>query len=628
VCGIAGAVVLGRGGPVTPEAARLAAAMLARLAHRGPDDEGAERHEGVVLGARRLSIIDLAGGHQPIADGAGRVAVAQNGELYNHAELAAELRAAGRRFRTRCDTEVLVHGYAEWGVEGLLARLRGMFAFAIHDRERGRLLLARDRFGEKPLFYARAGRRFLFASELTALLASGLVPFRVDRRALECVLAVHYVPGELSAVEGVRKLPPGHWLELDVRTGGLAVNEYWDLDPDAPGPGDGREAEARVREGVAVAVRRCLVADVPVGLFLSGGLDSSVLAAEARRQGADLATFSVGFDDERLDESAFAREMAAFLGGRHVEVRFRAAEALAALADAPRYLDEPVGDPAALTVHLLARVARDGGVKVVLSGEGADELFGGYPYYDGPGVAWRGLRWARRAWSAGRRLLETGSQGPDSPVLTGAAGETVSGFPIVANPAERRRLLGGPPPPASDWERRVAARAAAIREPLARRRYADLKTWLPDDLLVKFDRMTMACSVEGRAPYLDADLAALAFALPPGELRGGGGSKRVLRRAFADRLPPRIVERRKQGFVLPLSAWIAGPLAGEFRAVLAARQDDGIDAAEATALLREHVDGRADRARLLYTLFVYRRWFARVREEAAAAAAAPAGGLA
>lgn len=628
MCGIAGAVLTGRPG-ATREAAALAAVMARRLVHRGPDDEGAAEAEGVALAARRLSIIDLEGGHQPIANETGRVVVAQNGEIYNHAALGEALRAAGHRFRTRCDTEVLVHGYEEWGIEGLLARLRGMFAFAVHDRDRGRLVLARDRLGEKPLYYSRGAEVFVFASELTALLASGRVPFCVDARARECLLAVHHVPGELSIVETVRKLPPGHWLDLDLRTGRAEVHEYWDFRPAAAREIDEAAGEARVRAALGEAVSRCLVADVPIGLFLSGGLDSSVLAAEATRQGAALATFSIGFEDDALDESGFARDVAAALGTRHEEIRFREEEAVRALAEAPRFLDEPVGDPAALTVYLLARLARARGVKVVLSGEGADELFGGYDYYERPGEAV--AAGGRRALASrlrglaglGLRGLDgaRGADGGQSPVLTRWPGVTLSGFPVVASPAERRRLLGPEPPPASPWEARIAARAARIEEPLRRRRYVDLKTWLPDDLLVKLDRMTMASSVEGRAPYLDADLAELVFGFGPRLLRSGAVAKRILRRAFGDRLPPAILARRKQGFVLPLSRWIRGRLRRDFDEVLGARQGDGIDEREALGFLGEHLEGRADRARLLYALYVYRRWFARARDEVASGGA-------
>jgi asparagine synthase (glutamine-hydrolysing) len=311
-----------------------------------------------------------------------------------------------------------------------------------------------------------------------------------------------------------------------------------------------------------------------------------------------------------------------------VELRFGEAEALRTLAAVPRGLDEPVGDPAALTTYLLAAVARERGVKVVLSGEGADELFGGYDYYDGVGA--RGVqtalggaaRVARRLRRLAWRLLSAGTGGvPASPLFTGVPGETASGFPIVASPAERRRLLGTPPGAPSAWEARIAARAATMRDPLRRRRYVDMKTWLPDDLLVKLDRMTMGCGVEGRAPYLDADLVELAFALPARLLRRPGEAKSLLRRAFAGGLPPAIVGRRKQGFVLPLSAWIRGPLRAEFEAVLGARQADGLDEREASALLDDHVSGRADRARLLYTLYAYRAWFAAVRGAAARACA-------
>ncbi|MDH3719540.1 MAG: asparagine synthase (glutamine-hydrolyzing), partial [Planctomycetota bacterium] len=612
MCGIAGAVALTSDSSIDVE--QLTCRMLDALVHRGPDDFAYIQTRNLALGARRLSIIDLENGRQPMLNESRDVAVAQNGEIYNHQQLAGQLKEAGYRFRTRCDTETLLHGYQQWGMSGLLDRLRGMFALSVLDTRRRRLLLGRDRLGQKPLYYYHDREKFLFASELRALLTSGLIPLTVNDRALEQLLTVHFVPGDLTIVEGVRKLPAGSWLELDIESGSLDIRTYWELPLTEEQPPDEDDAAERVGHLTQQAVRRCLVADVPIGVFLSGGLDSSIAAVEAHRLSGNVRTFSIGFDDELLDERDDARRIAESLGTRHVEMRFSEQEALDLFDSVPLALDEPVGDPAALTVYQLAQFAAREGVKVVVSGEGADELFGGYDYYaantpastaSGTGLNRRRLVDLLRFRSNRSKFLETW---PNGPVIPSEGRATLSGFPTISGAPTRHDLLGQATSP-TDWEMRLVKRAATIDGELRRKRYVDLKTWLPDDLLIKFDRMTMASSIEGRAPFLDCDLVEYAFRLPEAMLRRGDTCKWILRRSYEKLLPEANLNKRKQGFVLPLNAWIKGPLKATFHDVMGTQQADHINTQAALEILGTHCTGPSSRMRLLYAVYMYRRWY-------------------
>jgi asparagine synthase (glutamine-hydrolysing) len=613
MCGIAGIASDDRGG-LDLEAL---AAMSAALRHRGPDDAGEARLDGCLLAARRLAIIDLEAGHQPIAGCGDRVTVVQNGEILNHAALHDELVARGHAFRTRCDTEVLAHGYEEWGDE-LLGRLRGMFALAIWDAGARRLLLARDRFGIKPLFYAAHGGRIAFASELTALAHAPGFSRELDPDAVEAYLAFNSIPAPLTAYRAARKLPPGH--RLDWRAGRLRLERYARPAPagahaERREPADVLAAEARDR--LRDSVRAHLVADVPVGVLLSGGIDSSALTAlAAEASPGPVATFSIGFEERSFDELELARLVARRYGTDHHELVLRpdAAELLPAIAAA---YDEPSGDSSALPTYLVCRLAADH-VKVVLSGEGGDELFGGYQTY----VADRLAPVAGPVAGAARPLVErlpsaTGRVPLDYKLkrFARAAGlpplERHHGFKEIFAPALRRELMRLPAgaDPVHLLRARYAETVAAA--PLARLQDVDLGLYLADDLLVKTDRMSMAHSIEARVPFLDPVVAELALALPSRHKVLGTSTKRLLRRAVAPLIPREVARGPKRGFSIPAAAWLRGPLLPFAREVLSPdriRGDGVFDPQAVTRVLDRHAGGEEDLSRQLWGLMGFVLW--------------------
>jgi asparagine synthase (glutamine-hydrolysing) len=593
--------------------------MVASLHPRGPDGEGRHVEAEVALGMRRLAILDLPHGQQPFTSADGRIVAFCNGEIYNHRELRKELGQQGVRFSTECDAEVLPHAFRTWGAEELPRRLDGMFAIAILDRTARRLHLYRDRFGEKPLFYSAGRDRFCFASQLTSLTLDPDFDFTADPLALRHYLALHYVPGARTLFRDIRRLEPGHALCVELDAKGPPRITHWAERVQRVGriPRHYPAAVEEVRERLSGAVRSRLIADVPIGIFLSGGLDSSALAGAAVAHDAHIRTFSVGFADATLDESAHAKTVARRLGTDHHHFDFDWTACLSVFDDAMESLDEPLGDPACLPVLLLSREARRH-VKVVLSGEGADEVFGGYAYYPPVPIAteiekrslWRRLRGRWSARPAG------GSPGecffrPDN--------TTPSGFPTLTSSEERDRLVPGSPPDEDEWTRREMGWLASLDCDLRRAQRADIDSWLADDLLPKLDHMTMAVSLEGRAPYLDPKLADFGMALPAEWKAGESRPKRVLRDAAAAWLPTEILDRRKQGFVLPMQEWLLGPLRERLLDGLADDRGDGLDVAFARQLVCEDLDRGASRSRLLYGLLAYREWLAGVREGRACA---------
>ena len=591
MCGIVGVVDTRQ---EVPE--RVLGCLRDAMLRRGPDGAGTFREGAVSLAMRRLAVIDLAHGDQPLSTPDGRVFAFQNGEIYNHEELRRELRAEGAAFRTASDTEVLALGFAQWGIEELLRRLDGMYALAILDRGAGELHLARDRFGEKPLFYARAEGRFAYASSLLALAALPWVDLTLDPESLDRYLALHYVPGEATIFKGIRRLAPGHRLQLRVADPVPRTFRYFRPELGPPQPVADEELAAAVEH----AVRSRLVADVPVGVFLSGGLDSSIVAAVAARHRPGIDTFSMGFHARDYDESPYARELAAAVGSRHHHFVFDEASFRDLLPQVAAALDEPVGDQALLPLFWLCREARRH-VTVALAGEGADEVFAGYSYY-------------REALAGGRGLAT---------LTRNAQPITPSFFPLLSAAEERSRLAGGAPPGADAWEGELVSWLGGAADPLQRATAADLATWLPDDLLVKFDRMAMAHSLEGRAPFLEPRLAAMGLRLPPAERIRGRVVKVALRRVAARWLPPSIVERGKHGFILPMESWLrewfetnGGPDA-YFRGAQGAGLDPRAAAAVAAADLRAGVR----RVRLLFALVALVEWqkaFAATRRDLAA----------
>jgi asparagine synthase (glutamine-hydrolysing) len=607
MCGICG--IASRGGAVDP--GRLEA-MSATLVHRGPDADGSFLDDGVAFAARRLSIIDLEHGDQPLANEDGSVVVVQNGEIYNHEALHAELERAGHRFATRCDTEVLAHAYEEWG-ERFPERLRGMFALALWDARRRRLLLARDRFGIKPLYWSAENGELLFASELRAFPRG-----EVDLDALEAFLAFNAVPHPLSIFRGVGKLEPGDLLVWE--DGRVRIERF--ARP-APAPEDGlrresaEELAAELRDRLRDSVRAHLVSDVPVGVLLSGGVDSGLLAALAAQEtSAPVRTFSIGFEEGSFDETADARLVAERYGTEHHElvVRPDAAQLLPALAEA---FDEPFADSSALPTYLVSELAaRD--VKVALSGEGGDELFAGYYTYAADLLALRTAPLARlarplveRLPSSDRRLsfdykAKRFVRAAHLPPL-----ERHHGWKEIFSADARAELTGRSTSfdPVDLLRGRFAETDGA--ELLARLQDVDLGVLMVADQLTKTDRASMAHSLEARVPFCDPAVAELALALPR-RLRVRGLAKKVLlRKAAEPLLPAEIVRGKKRGFSIPAAAWLRGELEPFARDVLAPetlRRQGFFEPRAVTRLLDDHVAGREDVSRQLWGLLSFTLW--------------------
>lgn len=594
MCGIVGVV-----DPAVRDPVALLDVLESVIFDRGPDSSGRHLEGSVSMGMRRLSVIDPAHGDQPFFSPGEQAVVFQNGEIYNHRTLRAELEKAGHHFRTSSDTEVLAQGYGAWGLDGLLARIDGMYAIAILDRAQGKLHLARDRFGEKPLYYAQAPGRFAYASDLRALAALPWVDGSLDSLSLQRYLALHYVPGDRSILKAVQRLLPGETLSLDIATGDLDRRHYY-----RPPLGQGRRAsDDELAQALEQAVDSRLVSDKPLGVFLSGGLDSSIVATLAARSMPAVATFSMGFDSAAHDESEYAALLARHIGSTHHHFRFDGEAFANLLPEVAAALDEPLGDQAMLPLFWLCREARKH-VTVVLAGEGADEVFAGYGYYTpyapAPGLIARlkGLLRGRRPDRLPARLLDN-----PSPI-------TPAGFPLLTDQGDRARLLGLAEG-GDAWETALMAWLDGAATPLQRATAADVGTWLADDLLVKFDRMAMAHSLEGRAPFLQPDLVALGLArLPDRQRMAGGVSKVALRRVAARWLPPEIRVRRKQGFVLPVSRWVNQWIASR-GGVAAYLQDLAIAELDATVLaqmMEADLAAGVKRERLMFALIMLIEW--------------------
>jgi asparagine synthase (glutamine-hydrolysing) len=638
MCGIAGLFAYD-GGELPPEAtAERLSRMVETLRHRGPDELGGHLRDGFALGHSRLSIIDRAGGHQPLVSEDRRVAVVINGEIYNHRALRRDLESRGHRFATGSDGEVVVHLYEEMG-ERCVNLLAGMFAFAVADFGRRRLLLARDRVGKKPLYLADDGRSVAFASELKALRAGG-VDLAIDPEALDLYLALGYVPAPWTIAAGVRKLPAGHLAVCDGN--GLRMTRYWDVQDAVQGArplmvrGGGRRAERILEERLtdelearlAAAVGARLESEVPLGAFLSGGIDSGVVVAmmgEALRQ--PVLTHTVGFADRERDERAAAAAVARFLGTDHAEfeVRPELADLLPRIA---WHLDEPFADPSTVPTWYVARETRRR-VTVALSGDGGDELFAGYPARYRMHLAERRLRPLLPAALARRALPPLARLWPRSPRLPRPlrAGSILENLAVSSDRAywnDRRAIRPGLL--ARLAGRDLAARAARFdafgafaahferapqSDPLARVLYLDFKTWLADDGLVKVDRMSMAHALEVRCPLLDHELVEFAFALPSRWKLARGTTKLLLRRVAARRLPPDVVAGGKRGFAPPVSGWLRGPLRDFSRDLLLgpdAFSRELFDRRALACLLADHEARREEAGWAIWTLLMLEVW--------------------
>ena len=606
MCGICG-VLSPSGAPTGPAGLR---AMLDALRHRGPDSWGAFEAPGVVAGIRRLRVIDLATGDQPIANEDGSVEVVFNGEIYNHATLRDDLVSRGHRFKTRSDTEVLVHLWEERGIE-MVHALDGMFAFCLVDRRRNETFVARDALGVKPLFLRELGSSVVFASEIAALLRYPAPKPTVDPERLIELVALQYTPGERTIFREVRKLLPGH--ALHVVRGRIETRRWFSLpQPGSTEAASPAEAAARLRELLDEAVRLQAIADVPLGVFLSGGLDSTGLAALlARSAPGRVKSFSVGFDGPAAhDERRFAALASRTIGTEHHELIVSADDVARLLPETIAHLDEPVLDPALLPTWLLSRFARQD-VTVALSGEGADELFGGYRRH----AFQQRLGWMR----AVPGLAAAARAGRDAGLLphrVGQALEAVGTRDPVRNHLEWSQTLATSLT-ASLFDDDALGRFKAATEAsfapyfangedgLGARLRADLSEWLPHDLLAKVDRASMAHSLEARVPYLAMPVVRYAAGLPDHFKIRGRETKLVLRLALADAVPAEILERGKQGFDLPLDAWIRGPL----RELAVSRLDErvlrgwpGLNAPAVGAMLARHLSGSQDFGLPLFNL--------------------------
>lgn len=635
MCGIAG-FADGSIGNLHTQAARqeaeftLVHRMCDVIRHRGPDDEGIHVEPGVGLGMRRLSIIDLAGGRQPIHNETSTVWVVFNGEIYNYRELRAELEALGHRFYTSSDTESIVHAYEQWG-EDAFRRLRGMFGIALWDQPRRTLLLARDRAGQKPLHYAERKGRLYFGSEIKSLLAVGAVEPTLNLEALDHYLAFQYTPRETSIFDGVRKLPPAHFLRW--RDGRAEIKQYWQVSAEETFTGTEQDAVEALHGVLREAVESHMMSDVPLGAFLSGGVDSSaVVGMMAQASSRPVKTFSIGFDDPEFDELEHARAVARHFGTDHHEFVVRP-DGLTILDDLISHFDEPFADSSAIPTWYVSEIARRH-VTVVLSGDGGDELFGGYDrYLPHPRVArfdripMPGLRTAASlAWP----LLPHGARGKNflRHVAQDASGRYVDS--IVQFQADERAALYG------DGAR--AALAARAEATLARHfdRFRalphdsgmmrfDFETYLPEDVLTKVDRMSMAHSIESRVPLLDNKVIDFAATLPASLKIKNGRRKHILKETLRPLLPPGILDRRKQGFGIPLGNWFRGGLTGLFSDVLDApktKQRGYFEPAFVSRLLREHLAGERDHTPRLWQLLVFELWHRQYLDKAPAGSAA------
>lgn len=587
--------------------------MTAALAHRGPDHLGVwvDRDCGLALGQARLAVVDLsANGNAPLPWRDQRYWITYNGEVYNFAELRRELEAEGCRFRSSSDVEVVVAAYERWGA-ACLDRFIGMFALAIWDRRERELFLARDRIGKKPLYYAQYGARFAFASELRALLTDASLPRDVDDDAVSLYLRFGYVPTPRSVLRAVRTLPPAHraWL----RDGRLRIERYWD--PLAPAlqerlPLSIEEAERRLEDLLqdAVACRR--VADVPIGAFLSGGIDSSlVVALLQERSAARSQTFSIQFEDPAYDESQHAARVARHLGTDHHVQRCGEREMLDVVAGLADLMDEPIADSSFIPTFLLARFARRE-VTVALSGDGGDELFWGYPRYE----VLRRWRWLlhlplrTRLWAAGAVRRRGGRRGERAAAVLGRRDrEIYSRLACIAAADEVHHMTGRPGPRAAFDD--VLASLARLR-PEEAAPLVDLVTYLPDDILTKVDRASMAVGLEVRCPLLDHRVVELAVRLPAGAKWWRRGGKPVLRRLLGRRVPTALYDRPKMGFGVPLSRWLRGPLREVASASLIEGQleDVGLAAGAAAQAWEGFITDPSTAPDLIWALLVLETW--------------------
>jgi asparagine synthase (glutamine-hydrolysing) len=613
MCGICGIFNFGTKAPADAAALKRAAAAMA---HRGPDDEDFHLDGELGLGNRRLSIIDLPGGHQPLANEDQSIWITFNGEIYNYRELRPGLISRGHRFRTVSDTETLVHLYEQFDVASLDG-LRGMFAFALWDSRKRRLLLARDRLGVKPLFYRLEPGRLVFASELRALRELAERPLEVEPQSVYDFFGFRYIPAPHTFYRGVQKLLPGHYLLAD--SSGVATRAYWDIPAEEESARTAPAVAQEVLDLLRESVRLRLIADVPLGVFLSGGTDSSAVVALMAELGArPLRTFSVGFDDPAYSELPYARAVARRYATEHHELVVRAEHLSDELPRLVAFRDEPVAEPTDVALYLISRLASQS-VKVILAGEGGDELFAGYPKYAADRLAGlvsalpqevirRLTDWLPYRQRRVKLALEALS-------IRNEAERSATWFASFSR-EERQGLFSpdflaqvDPAHPARVFESYLER--ARDRSPLKRMLYADLKIWLPDNLLLRGDHMTMAASIEERVPFLDHKLVELAARVPTALLTRGFRTKVLLKQALRPYLPPETLQRRKVGFAVPVGDWFRKPLKSLVADLVLSpecRSRGYFHAPSMECFVREHFDGVRDRQKQLWALVNFELW--------------------
>ena len=611
MCGIAGKFNFDADNPIDRE---QLTAMTRVIAHRGPDAEGFLIGKGIGLGFRRLSIIDLSTGDQPLANEDGTIWVIFNGEIYNFADIRSELEACGHRFRTRTDTEVIVHAYEQWG-DRAVERFRGMFGFALWDEPRRRLLLVRDRLGIKPIYYSLTKSGVTFGSEIKSLLEDPDVPTDWSPEALDAYLALQYVPCPRTIYAGVSKLPPGHLLVAE--NDRVSVRRYWDLT--FTGDGDpSREAEylQQLDALVSESVRLRLLADVPLGAFLSGGIDSSaVVASMVEHCASRVLTTSVGFDDGGFSELEYARTVATHLGTESFE-KIVQPDIVDLLPKLAWHFDEPFADSSAVPTYYVSQAARER-VTVALSGDGGDELWAGYArhrveQWEGTARRWLGPAGGRIAGRIaarvplsvkGARSLRHLALSPADACARKHAYGLFDGGARSALYARDFALSVQDADPFAGF--REAYDACPSRDPLDRALYVDVKTYLVDDILTKVDKMSMAVSLETRVPLLDHKLLEFAATVPTALKLKNGQSKYLLRRLLEKRVPTSIIDRPKHGFEAPIGDWLSGPLAPMVDSLLLDgrfRERGIFDDRAVSRLWREHRDGTIDHRHRLWSL--------------------------
>jgi asparagine synthase (glutamine-hydrolysing) len=626
MCGITGWANLDANTPSQTGDEAVLHSMCEAIRHRGPDSEGLWTDAGVALGMRRLSIIDLHTGDQPVFNTDRSVIVMMNGELYNYREVRADLQKRGYEFRTNSDTEILPHLYDEYG-DAMLEHVSGMFAFALWDTKKKRLLIARDRFGEKPLYYGTFGGKLIYGSEVKSLLTHPDVTRELNLDALRSFLSFDYVPAPNSIYQGIKKLPAAHKLVLE--NGEINIKRYWSLSFKKPAETPTiREAAEHLRDLLSDAVRRQLVSDVPLGILLSGGVDSSTVAAFAVRHATEtVKTFSIGFEEDSFDESKFAREVSRHLGTEHYEDRLSVDTAAELIGDIGRWLDEPLSDGSLLPTFLLASFVRRH-VTVALGGDGGDEIFAGYPMYYGHKVA---QMYGRVPAFLRKGVIEPVVNSLPVSSKNLSLDYKAKRFVRAANydPVTRHHSWFGSF--AIDQQQQLLSddvlahtssdiyrdakellETCDATNRIEQMQFLDMNFYMAEDILTKVDRAAMAVSLETRAPFLDPRVAEYAASLPPEYKLHGSRGKYILKEAVKDLLPRTILQRPKKGFGIPIAQWLRGrlnPLMNDMLAPQRLQQQGLFDNAYVQKLISEHETSKASHHKELWTLLVFQLWY-------------------